>query len=86
MMGTDDPKGATMTDPTTPEGAAHWQERHDYEQRLEQTDQGLVTDHPFIPHPFEPDACAWDEVLAPCGYSRAEHADPGQEERKELEP
>ena len=27
---------ALMTDPTTPEGAAYWQERHDYEKRLEQ--------------------------------------------------
>jgi hypothetical protein len=38
----------------------------------------LVTDHPFVPHPFEPDACAWDEVLWPCGYSREEHADKGE--------
>jgi|SRR5215216_2042720 len=41
------------------------------------TDQDLVTDHPFLPHPFDPDACAWDEVLRPCGYSRKEHASPG---------
>ena len=41
------------------------------------TDQDLVTDHPFLPHPFDPDACAWDEVLWPCGYSRKEHASPG---------
>lgn len=27
---------ALMTDPTTPEGQAYWQERHDYEERLEQ--------------------------------------------------
>lgn len=27
---------ALMTDPTTPEGAAYWQERHDYEATLEQ--------------------------------------------------
>jgi hypothetical protein len=29
---------ALMTDPTTPEGAAYWQERHDYERRLEDAD------------------------------------------------
>jgi hypothetical protein len=26
---------ALMTDPTTPEGAAYWQQRHDYELALE---------------------------------------------------
>jgi hypothetical protein len=35
---------ALMTDPTTPEGTAYWQERHDYEAVLE----GLQQSHP--PH------------------------------------
>jgi len=41
----------------------------------EQTTLDLVTGHPFTPHPFDPDACAWDEVLFPCGYLLAEHVE-----------
>jgi hypothetical protein len=43
------------------------------------TNLDQITGHSFQPGrpPLEPHACGWDGDGWPCGYSRAEHADPG---------
>jgi hypothetical protein len=48
----------------------------------EPTDQEpKITDHPFTPATFRdawPGICGYEVGGLPCGYSREEHADPGE--------
>lgn len=55
---------ALMTDPTTEEGAAYWQERHDDEARLEELgEQDLGGQEPCRHHHVKPrELGAWDLV------------------------
>jgi hypothetical protein len=49
----------------------------------EPTDLDQITDHPFKPATFRdawPGICGYLVDGLPCGFTRAEHADPGEEE------
>lgn len=73
---------ALMTDPTTPEGAAYWQQRREFEERAEQAGMDLVADHPFEPATFKdawPGICGHEVDGLPCGHDQAEHVDQGEE-------
>ena len=46
----------------------------------EPTDLDQVTDHPFTPGPWDDDCWHESEIGPwPCGFTRAEHADPEPE-------
>jgi hypothetical protein len=67
---------ALMTDPTTEEGRAYWQERHDYEERLERMAELQCP----IAYDHDPDQ---DFTCGVCGWSPDQPVDRMSQEEGE---